>query len=101
MLAAVLLVVAGLVRAVRGRRRHQLIIPDMSQDDLGPAVVAGLSPLLRQEVRKYFNSESVLESSASLAATVGKDIAGGIGGLPSPGKEISRLWLWVSAAARG
>ena len=100
MLAAVLLVVAGLVRAVRGRRRHQLIIPDMSQDDLGPAAVAGLSPLLRQEVRKYFNSESVLESSASLAATVGKDIAGGIDGLHSRVKDIPRLRLEVLAAPR-
>src|SRR5262245_2258164 len=100
MLAAAVLVVAGLVRAVRGRRRHQLRIPDMSQDDLGPAAVAGLSPLLRQEVRKYFNSESVLESSASLAATVGKDIAGGIDGLHSRVKDIPRLRLEVLAAPR-
>jgi hypothetical protein len=99
-LAAAVLVIAGLVRAVRGRRRPQLVIPDMSQADLDLAAVAGLSPLLRQEVRKYFNSKNVLESSASLAATVGKDITFGIDGLHSRVKDIPRLRLEVLAAPR-
>ncbi len=101
MLAAAVLVVAGLVRAVRGRRRYQLIIPDMSQADVGPPVISGLSPRLRQEIRKFFNSESALESSASLVETVGKDIAGGIDdGLHSRVKDIPRLQLEVLAAPR-
>lgn len=99
MLAAAVLVVLGLFRATRGRRRYQLIIPDMGQADLGPAVVADLSSLLRQQVRKLFNSPSAPDS-ASLAATVGKDIAGDVVALHSRVKDIPRLQLDVLAAPR-
>lgn len=97
--AGAVLVLAGLVRASRGRLRHQIVILDMSQADLGPAVVAGLSSLLRQEVRNVLNRPDAPDS-ASLVATVGEDIAGGVAFLHSQVQDMPRLQLEVLAAPR-
>jgi hypothetical protein len=77
-LAAVVVVVAGLVRARYGRRRPQLVITDMvSVDWLEDSVTPGLSSLLRQYVRRRLREPSG-PSALSLLNTVQPDIQGGI-----------------------
>src|SRR5215471_12516212 len=97
--AAAVLVALGLIRAWRARRRYQLIIPDMDPAGEGSAVVAGVSSLLRQQVRRVFNSPAAPDA-ASLVTTVGEDIAGGVVVLQTRVKDIPRLQLEIMAAPR-
>jgi hypothetical protein len=77
-LAAAVVVVAGLFRARYGRRLPQLVIADMADADwLATSVTPGLSSLLRQHVRRRL-SEPSGPDSRSLAKTVQSDIEGGI-----------------------
>lgn len=100
MLTAAILVVVGLVRALRGRERYQLVILDVDPADLEAAAVARLSEKLQQKVRKLFHSQGALDYPRSLKETVGKDIDAGIGGLHSRVKDISRLEAEVLSAPR-
>jgi tetratricopeptide (TPR) repeat protein len=97
--AAAVLVVLGLARAWRARRRYQLVIPDMDQAGEGSAVVAGVSSLLRQQVRRVFNRPGAPDA-ASITTTVGEDIAGDVVVLHTRVKDIPRLQLEVMAAPR-
>jgi hypothetical protein len=100
MLATAILLVVGLVRALRGRERYQLVILDVDPADLDAAVVARLSSKLQQKVRNLFHSPVRLDYSGSLKETVGKDIDAGIGGLHSRVKDIRRLEALVISAPR-
>ncbi len=80
-LAAAVVVVAGLFRARDGRRLPQLVIADLADADwLATSITPGLSSLLRQHVRRRL-SEPSGPDSRSLAKTVQSDIEGGIFGL--------------------
>ena len=96
---AAILVAIGLARAWRARRRYQLVIPDMHQAGEGSVAVAGVSSLLRQQVRKVFNGPGAPDA-ASMVTTVGEDIAGGVVVLHARVKDIPRLQLEVMAAPR-
>lgn len=98
-LAAVAFVVVGLVRAWHSRRRYQLVIPDIDRADLGLHAAADISSLLRQWVRRVFNGPGAPDS-ASLAATVGADIAGGVVDLHIRVKDIPQLQLEIMSAPR-
>jgi tetratricopeptide (TPR) repeat protein len=97
--AAALLVALGLVRAWRARRRYQLVIPDMDQAGGSSTVVVGISPQLRQQVYRIFNSPGA-PGGASLVTTVGKDITAGVVDLRTRVKDIPRLQLDIMAAPR-
>ncbi|HCU94047.1 MAG TPA: hypothetical protein DHU96_15515 [Actinobacteria bacterium] len=75
-LVAALLVVIGLGRAWVGRRRAQVVIADVSAVEGIPAsAVSGLSPQLRQAVRKALLREST-DASYSVLKTLDQDING-------------------------
>jgi hypothetical protein len=74
---AAAVVVVRLVRAFVGRRRAQLVVTEIADTaDLPASVTAGLSSLLRAELRRRLNGPSA-PSGASLN-TVGDDMAGGL-----------------------
>ncbi len=82
--AAVLIVAAagvtvvGLVRAWRGRCRDQLVIPDITDPGgFGDSVTAGLSSLLRQQVRRRLSTPTA-PGVDTLAETVKPDVALGV-----------------------
>jgi tetratricopeptide (TPR) repeat protein len=77
-LAAALLGVLGLARAWRGRRRPQVVIHNVALDDGVPAeAAAGLSPQLREKVRRELRRQSGDATHAQME-TVGEDIAAGL-----------------------
>lgn len=77
-LVAVVLVVVGLVRAWKGRRRAQVVIEDVaSVEGIPVSASAGLSPQLRQAVRLALVQET-LNASYSVLNTLEQDIRGGL-----------------------
>jgi hypothetical protein len=76
-LVAVVLVVLGLGRSWAGRRRAQIVIEDIERLEGLPGVaVAGLSPQLRQSVRRALASQA-RGASYSHQVTLMKDLASG------------------------
>jgi tetratricopeptide (TPR) repeat protein len=97
--AAAVLVVLALARIWLARRRYQLVIPDMNHAGEGSAVVAGVSSLLRQQVRRVFNKPGAPDA-ASMVDTVGADIAGGVVVLHTRVKDIPRLQVEIMESPR-
>lgn len=97
--AAAVLVVLALARIWLARRRYQLVIPDMDHAGEGSAVVAGVSSLLRQQVRRVFNKPGAPDA-ASMVKTVSKDIAGDVVVLHTRVKDIPRLQVEIMEAPR-
>lgn len=77
-LAAAVLATLGLVRAWLGRRRPQVVIHNVELDEGVPAeAAAGLSPQLREKVRRELRRQSGDATHAEME-TVEEDIAAGL-----------------------
>lgn len=77
-LTAAVLVVVGLVRAWLARRRPQVVIHDVELDDGVPAeAAAGLSPQLREKVRRELRRH-IGDATHAEMETVEKDLAAGL-----------------------
>lgn len=77
-LIAAVLVVVGLGRAWRGRRKAQVVIEDVSPiGSLPTSSVSGLSPQLRQAVRRQLQQET-RNASYSVLKTLDHDIKSGL-----------------------
>jgi tetratricopeptide (TPR) repeat protein len=75
---AAALVIVGLIRAWVGRRRVQVVIEDVAPvEGLPPSVASGLSPQLRQAVRKALLQQRD-DASYSVLKTLEQDINGGL-----------------------
>jgi hypothetical protein len=86
-LIGVLLVVVGLARAWRGRRRTQVVIRDVAPvDGIPVSATAGLSPQLRQAVRRALQEETKSATTAVLE-TLTEDIKRGL----LPGRESTTV----------
>jgi len=97
--AAAILVVLALARIWLARRRYQLVIPDMDHAGESPAVVAGVSSLLRRQVRRVFSRPGAPDG-ASMVKTVGADIDSGVVVLHTRVKDIPRLQIEIMEAPR-
>jgi len=98
-LIAVVLVVLGLGRAWAGRRRAQIVIEDIEPlEGLPVSVVAGLSPQLRQIVRRALVSQSRDASYAHLT-TLAEDLAAGLL-VTTRGTTISAVTTELQATTR-
>jgi hypothetical protein len=77
-LTAAVLVAVGLVRAWLGRRRPQVVIHDVELDEGVPAeAAAGLSPQLRDKVRRELRRQ-IDDATHAEMETVGEDLAAGL-----------------------
>lgn len=75
---AAVLVIVGLIRAWAGRRRVQVVIEDVAPvEGLPSSAASGLSPQLRQAVRKAL-LEQRDDASYSVLKTLEQDIKGGL-----------------------
>lgn len=97
--AAAVLVVLALARIWLARRRYQLVIPDMDHAGESSAVVAGVSSLLRRQVRRVFSRPGAPDA-ASMVETVGADIDSGVVVLHTRVKDIPRLQVEIMEAPR-
>lgn len=77
-LIAAVLVIVGLMRAWAGRRQVQVVIEDVAPvEGLPPTAASGLSPQLRQAVRKALLQQKD-DASYSVLGTLEQDIKGGL-----------------------
>ena len=77
-LTAAVLVAVGLARAWLGRRRPQVVIHDVELDEGVPAeAAAGLSPQLREKVRRELRLH-ISDATHAEMETVEKDLAAGL-----------------------
>src|SRR5665647_1178980 len=77
-LIGVVLIVLGLGRAWVGRRHSQVVLEDIQPLEGIPAsAVAGLSPQLRQAVRRALTTQS-LDASYAHLKTLAKDVSKGL-----------------------